>query len=338
MLNSESVDLLDLVARDVLEQNYVSGPAVLTPHAGGFSGARVWYLRCAGEFCLRVWPSREPGRERLHEIHRWMTVASAAGLTFVPALLPARSGATWVEHAGRFWEVTTWLPGQADFHAQPSQQRLEAACASLALLHNSWGTDPGGPRPCPAVHRRLDVANDWIKLLDSGWNLISVDWPPEWARDDLVGSWSGRAWQRVQRHIRDVPARLAPWLDKPMQLRPCLCDIWHDHVLFTGDRVTGIIDYGSMKIDHVTVDLARLLGSLVGDDAESHHRGLAAYRNVRALSLEEEALMQVLDETGAVIGIANWLKWLHRDRRRYADSAAVARKLGQLVERVEQWR
>ena len=62
-------------------------------------------------------------------------------------------------------------------------------------------------------------------------------------------------------------------------MQPCLCDPWHDHVLFTGDQVSGVIDYGSVKEDHIAVDLARLLGSLVEDDENAWSIGLKAYQS-----------------------------------------------------------
>ena len=34
-------------------------------------------------------------------------------------------------------------------------------------------------------------------------------------------------------------------------LHACLCDIWHDHVLFTVDKLTGLVDYGSVKVDNI---------------------------------------------------------------------------------------
>ena len=91
-------------------------------------------------------------------------------------------------------------------------------------------------------------------------------------------------------------------------LQPCLCDVWHDHVLFEGDAVTGLVDYGGVKVDNVATDLARLLGSLAGDDPVLRDAGLRAYSRLRPLSLAEEALVPVLDRTGTLLGIANWLR------------------------------
>jgi homoserine kinase type II len=122
-----------------------------------------------------------------------------------------------------------------------------------------------------------------------------------------------------------------------LPLQPCLCDVWHDHVLFEGERVTGLVDYGSVKTDHVAVDLARLLGSLVGDDRQQQAAGLEAYARLRPLSPEECRLVAALDETGTVLGAANWLRWLYHDVRRFEDREAVARRLAALVQRIERW-
>lgn len=335
MTNRDSYDLLDLAARDVLPRYPLAAtcPASLGP-GSGFSGARLWRITDAvGDYCLRVWPGGDVAPERLRELHRLMAYTRQSGLTFVPCVLHTRAGATWVNHVGRFWEITTWMPGQADFHVRPTIPRLEAACATLALLHAVWGKDVVSAGVCPAIFRRLDAAREWITILDSGWI-------PDWtqAAHDPVAPWAGRAWGQVVRRIRALPDRLQPWTQRSFPLQPCLCDVWHNHVLFDGDVVTGLIDFGSVKIDHIAVDLARLLGSLVGGDVALRSAGLAAYRRLRPLTTEEEALVQILDETGTIIGLANWLKWLYREERRYHDRAAVARKLAELVERAENWR
>lgn len=56
--------------------------------------------------------------------------------------------------------------------------------------------------------------------------------------------------------------QLKPLADVSFRLQPCIRDIWHDHVLFDGDRVTGLIDFGAMQIDTPATDIARLVGSL----------------------------------------------------------------------------
>jgi Ser/Thr protein kinase RdoA (MazF antagonist) len=139
----------------------------------------------------------------------------------------------------------------------------------------------------------------------------------------------------IDRLVAAVPGRLQVCSQRCYRLQPCLCDVWHDHLLFEDDRLTGLIDYGSAKIDHPAADVARMFGSLVPDDEASWQTGLRAYRTVRSLSDEELGLATALDDTGVVIGVATWLRWLYEERRPFEDRAAVARRLAVLVGRLE---
>src|SRR5439155_19168679 len=91
---------LDAAARRVVANYFFDARSVrLEPlgNAGGFSGARLW--RCEGpstRSCLRAWPPGAMTPERLAGVHRLMARAVREGLRFVPQVLPARAGATWV--------------------------------------------------------------------------------------------------------------------------------------------------------------------------------------------------------------------------------------------------
>jgi Ser/Thr protein kinase RdoA (MazF antagonist) len=314
-------------ARDLLARYALPAPTLhpLGNH-GGFSGAHLWRVEAAGaSFCLRAWPTDDPTPERLRWLHGLM---SPAALPFVPRIIPTGS-ATFTAHAGRLWELTTWLPGRADFrHPQPA--RLRAACVALARLHHAWAGLAPARGICPALARRLERTDAWLTLVSSGWYPRPDD-------GDLVKPWAERAWRLLAVWAGRVAPLLAPWAGRSFPLHPCLCDIWHNHVLFEGDAVTGIIDYGSVKVDHPTADLARLLGSLVGDDAVAWADGLDAYTSVRPLSSDERELARALDRTGVVLGAANWLKWLYHDGRRFEDGRLVADRLAGLVCRLEGW-
>jgi Ser/Thr protein kinase RdoA (MazF antagonist) len=325
---------LDLAAQAVLHHYPLPrGPSLVAlGNRGGFSGARLWRVGSpAGPLCLRAWPESSPGLDRLRVIHGWMEAARGAGLEFVPAVLRTATGACCVEHAGRLWDLTAWLPGRADFHDRPTPGRLEAACAALARLHAVWARLETRSGPCPAIHRRLDGVRAWT-------NLINSDWRPAFRDDgDPVHPWARRAWRVLQAHFPRLPALLAPWATVSLPLHPCLCDVWHDHVLFEGDGVSGLVDYGSVNRDHASADLARLLGSLVPDDPEQTAAGLEAYGRLRPLTPAEQALVGVLDQTGTVLGAANWLRQLYHEGRAFEDRAAVADRLALLVRRLESW-
>jgi Ser/Thr protein kinase RdoA (MazF antagonist) len=297
---------------------------------GGFSGARLWRVEAGGAaFCLRAWPGGDPSPERLRWLHELMATARAAGLAFVPAVLPVGAD-SFVAHAGRLWELSAWLPGRADFHQHPEPARLRAACAALARLHHAWASRSAARGPCPALARRLDRAADWLALVSSGWR-------PRPAADDPVRPCAEAAFRLLSAWAGRVAGLLAPWAGRPFALHPCLCDVWHDHVLFDGSTVTGLVDYGSVKVDHPAADLARLLGSLVGDDAAAWADGLDAYTALRPLSADEQALARELDRTGVILAAANWLMWVYHARRAFPDRQLVADRLGGLVCRLETW-
>ncbi|MCS6852499.1 MAG: phosphotransferase [Gemmataceae bacterium] len=299
---------------------------------GGFSGARLWRLQSEERaWCLRAWPPSGIDLSSLARIHAWMRAARSSGCPFVPQLLTTASQETCVSFQGRAWEISEWLPGEADFHRDPTAARIRAAVTALARLHASWAAARQQAPSCPAVARRWTACHDWLRLLQAGWK-------PRFTEPfDPASTWAERAWRVVPPLMAQLPDALRPWLRYPVAVQPCLCDIWHAHVLFIGDTVTGIVDYGSMKTDHVAVDLARMLGSLAGENRGLWTVGLETYRSLRRLSAEEEELVNVLDRSGTVIGAANWLRWLYHEQRFYPNRQQVAARLASLVERLECW-
>jgi Ser/Thr protein kinase RdoA (MazF antagonist) len=318
-------------ALQVLEQY----PAYLQPRTvtalgnrGGFSGARLWLFNCElGDMCLRSWPPHIT-IESLELQHPLMSRARSDGLAFVPAVYHCAEGTTWVNHEGSLWQIEMWMPGTADFVTNPSADRLRAACIALAQLHGCWKSWSTLTGLCPAVQRRLARARDWLELIASGWI-------PSAAAGERLQALIQRAYRLLADHVPQVAQLLAAWTEEPILLQPCLCDVWHDHILFTEEKVTGIVDYGGVKIDHPSVDIARMLGSMVGDDRAQWETGLAAYRTFRNISAEDEALAIALDETGVVIGVVNWLLWICRDGRRFDDWDRVAQRLSALLDRLE---
>jgi homoserine kinase type II len=282
-----------------------------------------------GTLCLRAWPPNGSFEERLTWIHQLMQQARGTALRFIPAVFVTDEGATWVRWESRLWEVTEWMPGQADYHAQPSRARLEAACTALARLHVAWSNNASAAGACPAVQRRLDQARQWTTLLAAGWRPSFLATPV-----DLLAQ---RAWGLLGHWAGCVSRTLATWAMRTVPIQPCLADIWHDHVLFSGEQVTGLIDFGSMKMDHAAVDLARLLGSLVGDREAERRWGLDAYRRTRPLSWEDEALIAALDQTGVIVALMNWLRWLYWEQRHFEDLEAVHGRMKTLIERIERW-
>jgi Ser/Thr protein kinase RdoA (MazF antagonist) len=330
-----SLGALDPAVREILRhfpQIQASALVEGLGNHGGFSGACLWRIKGeVGSFCLKAWPPDGPTRERLGWIHNLMRLARTRDLHFVPAVHATSQGATCLDHAGHLWDLTSWMPGEANFHQRPESKRLEAACVALALLHGVFATVTSTSGPCPGISRRLACASEWTDRIKSGWE-------PPFGQQESVRSVAERAWALLKQWLSSIPSHLAALADQPLSLQPCLCDIWHDHVLFAGDEVSGLIDFGSVKLDHIAVDLSRLLGSMAGDQAALRSAGLRAYARLRPLTWEDEFLVTTLDATGTIVGLANWLKLLYLEPRQFDDAGAVERRLGALVERVERGR
>jgi homoserine kinase type II len=105
-------------------------------------------------------------------------------------------------------------------------------------------------------------------------------------------------------------------------------------VLFEGDRVTGIVDFGAMQYDHVAADIARLLGSFAGDQLELWRAGLGAYRGLQSLTERERLLVDMYDKSGLLLGGIHWLQWVFVDGREFVNRRAVLARFDEIVGRL----
>jgi Ser/Thr protein kinase RdoA (MazF antagonist) len=133
-----------------------------------------------------------------------------------------------------------------------------------------------------------------------------------------------------------IQRELSACLDMRALAYPCWRDLWKAHVLFEGDEVTGLIDASAARTDHPAVDLARLLGSLVGDDRRGWQTALDAYTAVRPMSIEEQRLVTVLDRSGTLLSSLTWLERLAANEIAVADAARVQQRLAEFVVRLSQ--
>ena len=305
--------------------------------AGGWSGSLLWRVTTAAGrvLCLRRWPTAHPSPDRLRLIHAVLTHVASGGIDFVPVPIAADRGGTIVEHAGQHWELTPWLPGLADYHAHPSPARLAAAMNALARFHEAasgdWNRPSGiGPQAAPSIRDRIELAE---QLLADDLDRIAAA---------VAGGLSPPFDLRAARIVAFARVRL-PSLRDPLAaaanvslpLSPAIRDVHHDHVLFTGDRVTGLIDFGALRIDTPLADVARLVGSLAGDDEPSRQHALAAYADLRPLSNENRRLIDLLDASNVVLGGLNWLRWLYVERRDMGPLAPILRRLDEILKRLQ---
>lgn len=300
--------------------------------AGGYSGARFWKLVTnRGPMCLRRWPPPHPDKQQLTWIHNVITHVATSGFRLIPSPVRTNTGETFCCFEQYLWELTPWLPGKANFWDQPGSQKLQAALSALAgfhqaaQLHLCQDVSPGILQRCKQLQGliggeldELDLSirrhhGRWVRLADQGQQLV-----------ELVRSVASTTLVSLQA----CGAFRVP-------LQPCLRDVWHDHILFMGEEVSGMIDLGAMRMETVAVDIARLLGSLIADDQEAWKNGLEAYQAVRPLTEAEQIMVAAFDRSTVTLGGILWLQWVFVEGRQFENQQAIETRLERIITRLQ---
>ena len=311
--------------------------------AGGFSGANIWRV---GEsdycYCLRRWPTGA-NVDRVAEIHTAIERIATAGfeLLAVP-LRSTQTGRSYAQRRSEIYEVSPWLPGVADFCDSAGELRsrkLDSAMRSLARFHVAASSAGGCVSKCsPGMNARADrcrrLLQGGLQEVKTGLNRFVSQPSSQKQFAEINVACMKTLVGEFERLAPSVWQLLADAANIPTTLQLCLRDVWHDHILFTKDRVSGIVDYDAMQHESVCGDVARLLGSLVGNCSESWQNGIAAYRKVRALDPSEIELIAAFDWGNALLSGLQWVRWICVEQRQFSNVAAVQRRLDHWVSRV----
>jgi homoserine kinase type II len=303
--------------------------------AVGWSGSAIWRVTAAGgEYCLRRWPAGQTP-DRLRLIYQVLTHAAAQGIDYVPVPLVTADGNPYIWDQGNFWELTPWMPGVADFRANPSAIRLAAAMEALALFHRATDSLASGRRlppdgsAAPAIVDRLELI---VKLLGGDFDRLAQSLSR--GLNSVLDRRTAQIMALTRHRLAPLREPLATAAKLQLTLQPAIRDVHHDHLLFTGDRVTGLIDFGALRIDTPLADMARLVGSLVADDQPRREQALAAYAQLRPLAEHDRTVIDLLDQCNVVLSGLSWLRWLYLDRRDMGPLPPILSRLDQIIARL----
>ncbi len=322
----------------------------------GFSGAVVLRVSLQEnlhapevEFCLRGWPPDSLQRERLLGLHRLLEHIHKSGVTQVPVPVKSKFGTTLYAEASQFWQLEPWMPGRADFSSDASDARLRNAMIALAQWHDAaarfepraseanWFQSTAAATS-PTIEDRLErierfYTQDAHKLRDIMGNTTSLgSWDTDYS--ELV-QLARQILNAFDQSVESIGSELQSYRETRFRLHPCLRDVWHDHVLFDGDQVTGLIDPNAAKSETPATDLARLLGSFIGDDNDRWEFALAAYRSVRPLSDREAKVARVIDRSTVLLSGMTWLERLFVHKQNYATPPRILDRLRQILARLD---
>lgn len=307
----------------------------------GFSGALVWrVIDDRGTWALRATPESVVMVDRVRGLHRLLEWTRRREFTLLPCPQRSPTGESLLLAAGFAWQLEPWMPGRADFHTDPQRARLVAVMHGLAVFHRAaaefepvgderqwFFTDRG---PSPGLTERLRHLQRWdLRLRDTARAaLAALDWP----EFRVLGL---EILRRFEQRTSMVAALLIPFRDIELPLQPCLRDIWHDHLLFTGERLTGLIDPHACRSDCVATDLARCLGSLLGDNPAEWDFALQSYQEIRPLSFDERASVEIFDRSAVLLNGLTWLEWVCLRGRVFPERERVIARMRDITQRME---
>ncbi|MGB7324316.1 MAG: phosphotransferase [Rubripirellula sp.] len=281
----------------------------------GLSEAMIWKCQTpVGLACLRAWPPNHIppnhfGLDRLSVIHQAMQQLSEAQVGFTPRLYCTSRQENVASDGRRFWELTTWLPGRADYLQQPSDTKLLSAMRALATVHTAWAI---------AAHRAISptLQDRKQRLSDSLSSVSEVENVAHGIHGNDRLRWLAReTCQALRRHGPNLSVELSQ-LESSAIVHYALRDIWSDHVLFTDETVTGIVDFGAVRIDEPTTDLVRLLSTMEPMDMKRQEIGLAAYEGFRGVVVDRRRFA-ILQRVAMLLSAMQWIEWLVVERRQF---------------------
>ncbi len=266
-------------------------------------------------------------RLRIEQIHTW--IARAARLSFVPIPISGRDGRTVQEEAGALWDLSPWMSGKADLSEPSSPVHKDSAFVALAEFHKEMNEITPKSISPGLVSRLAEIELLLSRDLDD-WRKIVSKFPVDQSQR-LGMQWLGL----VERPALALLPEIRNAAAKTIAVQPVLRDARPEHFLFTNDRVAGLVDFGAMGVDAVSVDLARLLSEwLPYNDKASRTEAIAAYERIRPLSDTEREQIEAFEKSANLLGGARWIRWHFVDRVAFADQTAIFRGLSQSVNRI----
>lgn len=296
----------------------------------GFSGADLYRVETAGgRYALRGWESSPEQRQRLDQAFSVIRFAVEQGCgDFLSAAVPSRGGERLVEAHGQLWQLSRWLEGEPNFNAAPNATKLRGALQSLAKFHQTTARYESRQGCCNAIPCRLvecRAVSNYLELLKE---------PIQREPNAELQRIAWELWQRISFRSPGLFERGQPLGQLSFLVRPVFGDPWRENVLFSEENFSGFVDYTAIRTDAVSVDLARLLGSLKLAGRVPWAAGIEAYEEVSPLTEDEKKILPWLHESGLVLGGLNWLQWIFVHRMKFSQPKAVLERMREVSQQL----
>lgn len=313
----------------------------LVPVGGGFSGACVFRIEhsSGGVFALRRTPAADAmPAERYCGLVALLRDVRSHGCTVIPVPLRHQQSSLRIletPHTPRFanvdhsqtrlrtdefvWQMEPWMPGEPA-EGPPTSLQIESTLEALDLLHKTAAESVQARginqslfvtrERSPGILRRIEIASELSSGLLARFHKAAASEP-----DPEFRSCARRLCAAVEFWLPWLTEQLTEAASVSYQLQPVIRDLWRPHVLFTAERVTGIIDLNAMGTDHIGLDVTRLFRSWFGTDVARIREAMTLFCTQRSLDDTEMRLLQGFDAATVLLSPVTWL------RRRYVESS-----------------
>ncbi len=271
----------------------------------GFSDAEIYRLRTGSkDYALKSYRPVSHSVERLASIHQMLRTVQGNSQFRVPRVYCWPQGDSVLEWDDRLWEISDWLEGEPiDLKRTDLSLQLEEVLSAIAAFHRQsrglgvWHQQSAG------LELRLDKLQ---RVRDSDFEI------PGRLRSDPTLSrliqQTHEVWQRHKHHLLN-------WLDLRSRARwPCQWihgDLRKEHVLMDRHLDPGFIDFGAARIDLVSFDLVRFLGSGLIQGKDSWKASVEKYDAMMESPFVEIDLIHI-DSVSTLLSVVHWLQSIRK--------------------------
>lgn len=171
-----------------------------------------------------------------------------------------------------------------------------------------------------------------------GWqmgNTVAISYPTTVRVQPRLQNAALRMLPIIRSLRRPVLAQVVNMTNKSFRLQPCLHDIHPAHLFFEKNRFNGFIDFGSVCVDSVATDVAKMLCALTESRPKQWLLGLNAYQSVRPLSADELAAIQVFRKSSVLTTAIRWLNYIFLQNHPVKCSARLVERIERLADALE---
>ncbi len=230
------------------------------------------------------------------------------------------------------WELSSWVPGSPNTSFTDAQ--IASAFASTARFHKAaaqvnlaFGLSPNLSHRQSQLAKLVRPASPTLDQASDKLKTASIEGALQGPLATIV-----ELLQRVpQAHIASLQARLNEFATEDLPLHPVVRDLRAEHLLFTGDQLTGLVDFDAMQMDSVAYDLSRLTSSMRLNEPQLH-LALSTYHAERPIQAAEAKLVQLLTAVSRLLAPLSWVNWLVLEQRSFGNPAAVERRLKEVAD------